>query len=236
MALFVFSLCISSVSAKKFSSQYCEFELPAGWECVLEGTEWVCQPTNKDRQKEAIIIMAAKIAGSQDSLPQYQSYLKKRKTFTLPGGKVQVSEPKYTKSRRIQEHPWIDSLHLASEVPGFYTRYLATVKKDLGIAVTFSVAKEHYDSYRGLFEKMIESLRVFRQSKESSGTLQLAQGTTSLGEGDFVEDSMIPEDTRVAPKKVDGGGGKEDDGIMLIIIVAAVAGIGFGLSKLKKKK
>ena len=146
--------------AKRFASQYCEFELPNGWECALEGSEWVCQSTNKDRQKEAIIILAAKVRGSQDSLGEYQDYLNQTKTFQLPGGKTQVSEPKSTEISEINGHRWVDSLHLASEVPGFYTRYLATVKADIGVAVTFSVAKDQYDAYKGVFDAVEDSSSV----------------------------------------------------------------------------
>ena len=39
----------SSLWAKSFSNQYTEFELPPNWECVLEGSEYVCQSTNSDR-------------------------------------------------------------------------------------------------------------------------------------------------------------------------------------------
>ena len=56
-------LLMPAAFARKFTSQYCEFELPSGWDCALEGTEWVCQSSNKDRKKEAIIILAAKIRG-----------------------------------------------------------------------------------------------------------------------------------------------------------------------------
>ena len=83
----------SELLAKRFTNQYAEFELPPGWDCVLEGTEWVCQSENEERKKEAIIILAAKIRGEQDSLDEYMSYLKKTKAFSLPGGKKQISEP-----------------------------------------------------------------------------------------------------------------------------------------------
>ena len=39
------------------------------------------QSTNDDRKREAIIILAAKMWGGQDSLPQYQDYLKKAKNI-----------------------------------------------------------------------------------------------------------------------------------------------------------
>jgi len=231
----LFCLLVSPLQAKRFTSQYCEFELPPGWECALEGTEWVCQSTNKDRKKEAIIILAAKIRGSQDSLPQYQAYLKKAKTFTLPGGKTQVSEGKYTKVSKIHGQAWVDSLHMASEVPGFYTRYMATVKEDLGIAVTFSVAKDHYDSYQDLFEKIIQTLKVFRQKKTSTGDFKLAGDKR----GDLLDTPLIPStDTRYGigvQKKSggDSGSGPMEDYLIYIAIGGAVA---FGLAKLRKKK
>ncbi len=68
------------IEAKRFANQYSEFELPSGWRCSLEGNEWVCQSENAQRKKEAIIILAAKKRGAQDSLAEYQAYLKKTKT------------------------------------------------------------------------------------------------------------------------------------------------------------
>jgi hypothetical protein len=113
-------LTTTNVFAKTFTSQFSEFELPNGWDCALEGSEWVCQSDNKDRKKEAIIILAAKYRGDQDDLDKYQAYLKSPKTFSLPGGKTQVSEAKAVSIREINGQRWVDSLHLASEVPGFY--------------------------------------------------------------------------------------------------------------------
>ena len=154
--------------AKRFSSQYTEFELPPNWSCILKGAEWVCQSENKDRQKEAIIVVAAKIRGEQDGLEPYLAYLKETKTFTLPNKNTQISEAKYAKLVTINNHRWVDALHLASEVPGFYTRYMATVKSDIGVVATFSVSKEHYSSYQTVFENIIKTLRVFRQQPVKS--------------------------------------------------------------------
>lgn len=51
IALVVSMLITSSAFAKRFASKYCEFELPPGWECALEGSEYVCQSENADRKK-----------------------------------------------------------------------------------------------------------------------------------------------------------------------------------------
>ncbi len=182
--------CFSAAFGKSFSNQFVQFELPSGWQCAIEGSEWVCQSENADRRKEAIIILAAKYRGPQDSLEEYQRYLKDVKAYQLPGGKSQISEPKYTKTKSINGQQWVDALHLASEGPGFYTRYLATVKEDLGVAVTFSVTKDLYSAYQGIFDNVVASLRVFRQKKQNLADIKL--GGSKSGDANF-EDTTFAD-------------------------------------------
>jgi len=232
---------ISASYGKSFTSQYCQFELPGGWSCALEGTEWVCQSENKDRKKEAIIILAAKVRGPKDSLADYQSYLKKGKTFKLPGGKTQVSEAKYTRAKNINNHQWVDSLHLASEVPGFYTRYLATVKADLGVAVTFSVAKDHYESYRAVFDQVAATLRVFRQKGVDLSKFKLKREDENvLDSGDFIDDVVGKSDIAYQKKKKKSSGSEDAMTYGLLLLLAGGAFIflkkkGKGSKKPKKK-
>ena len=235
---FVFLSVIASwnVNAIRFSNQYCEFELPPNWKCQLEGAEWVCQSENKDRKKEAIIILAAKIRGQEDSLDQYMSYLKKPKTFSLPGGKTQVSEKKYTKLVTINDHRWVDSLHLASEIPGFYTRYMGTVKEDLGIVVTFSISKNHYFSYQTVFDKVIATLRVFRQKRTSNNKFQLKKKSDDLfrnRDQTWIDTSRPPVD--IGQQQKGKAGGKKGAAGNLIWILLII-GIAVALIILKKKK
>lgn len=225
--------------ADTFTSQFCEFVLPSGWRCDMEGSEWVCQSVNEDRKKEAIIILAAKLRGPQDDLPQYQAYLQQAKSFKLPGGKTQISEPKYTKQIKIatQNHSWIDSLHLASEVPGFFTRYLATVKGELGVAVTFSVAKDHYDSYKPIFDKVVETLKVFGEKKAVPNDFKLAgskAGSIPGEEGDFIDDASNRHDIGVGKQGKGGAGGGAGD--MMLYGIIGVAVVGFVIMKNKGKK
>jgi hypothetical protein len=231
--IFLFTLA-GSAFGKTFSSQFSEFELPNGWDCALEGSEWVCQSDNKDRKKEAIIILAAKYRGEQDSLDQYQAYLKAAKSFTLPGGKTQISEAKSVTVREINGQKWVDALHLASEVPGFYTRYLATVKDSLGIAVTFSVAKDHYDSYQDIFEKIIATLKVFDQ-KAASGENWKAKGAEGdlIGDGTYIPDQGTQADIGVQKK---ASGKSDETSTETLIGLLLAAAVIFILVKMKKKK
>lgn len=229
-------LCFStSAFAKSFTNEYIQFELPPGWQCMLEGSEYVCQSDNADRKKEAIIILAAKKRGPQDSLAQYQAYLKKTKTYQLPGAKTQRSEPKSVTTRDINNQQWVDALHLASEVPGFYTRYLATTKADIGVAVTFSVTKSMYAAYKDMFDAVIKSMRVFRSQKTNLAGLGVKgkQGSENFDDTTFVPDEGLLDISATKVQKRDSG---KSEGSGLIIIIVVVAGIGFALTKLKKKK
>lgn len=226
----------SNVEAKSFTSKYCEFELPPGWECQLEGSEYVCQSENADRKKESIIVLAAKIRGEQDSLDEYMAYLKKKKEYNLPGGKKQISEPKAVKMTTVNDHRWVDSLHLASEVPGFYTRYLATVKEDLGVAVTFSVSKDLYSAYKPVMDKMVSSLRVFRQKK--TGLKDLRAGgkaeDPNFADATFNPNSAMDVSVNKTQKRADTSGG--DDDMLFIIAIVVVGAVVAIILKGRKKK
>lgn len=231
------ALVSSNLWAKQFTTGYIQFELPPGWECYLEGTEYVCQSENEDRKKEAIMILAAKKKGDQDSLAAYKKYLNAPRTYTLPGNKKQVSEAKHVQSRMINGHNWVDALHLASEVPGFYTRYLATIKAGIGVAVTFSVTKSMYDAYKGIFDDVIRSMRVFAQENPGLNKIRLADSSSSpskvFGDEDFVDvDEKYNAQLLEGEKK--GRGSSSSDDFLFLIIIGVVGFLIF--AKMKKKK
>lgn len=232
IATLFFSVFVNNIFAKRFANNFLEFELPVGWSCVMEATEWVCQSEVKERGREAIIIFAAKKRGKMDSLEYYQVYLKRKKQYKLPGGKIQVSEPKYSRVNKINNHRWIDALHLSSEIPGFYTRYLATVKEDLGVAMTFSVARENYSNYKGVFDKVISSIRVFRKrgaNYDSKNTIASSNSKKSLLE----DTEFLPEDNfnilarKKGAKKSSSSIGDGKDSFLYVIIGLVIVALFF---------
>lgn len=234
LILFFVNSFVFMAHGKRFANSYTEFELPPGWECAIEGSEWVCQSETKNLQKEAIIILAAKKRGNQDTLADYQKYLEQPKNYKLPGAKTQRSEPKTIRTTDINGHKWVDALHLASEVPGFYTRYLATVKADIGVAITFSVTKSMYNAYKGIFDNVIASMRIFRQA--NTNLAYKGKGKTSSDGFDDVGVFVDPELARLGDgaqvekrkQKKNGNG----DMIFIIIVAALALGV---LLKLKQK-
>lgn len=210
--------------AAKFANPFTEFELPPQWQCNLEGAEWVCQSTSDSKKKDAIIVLAAKIASGQDNLDAYLTFLKAPKTWTGPQGKSVKSEPKYAKTINVGGQPWVDALHLESEIPGFYTRYLATAKQDIGVLITMSVSKAKYQEYLKDFDLMVRSLKVFRQTTpppaapvaQSQAGANVAIVPENVGSATvFGNLAQAPE----APRKKSG-----DSTMLLILVGAAVAG------------
>jgi hypothetical protein len=220
-----------SAEAKIFRNAYVQFELPDQWNCNMEGTEWVCSSQNKTDAKESIIILTSKEVGPQDTFPNYETFLKTPKQVQLATGKVAMSQVKQVKNRRINDHPWVDALHLGSEIPGYYTRYLATVKDRLAILVTFSAHQKYYTKYSTDFFKAIESLRVVA-TKDLMAPRALAPvkpGTESLGASNPV--GLPGGDGDVPPPEASSGRLDPTTIGGILLLIGAVA---FYL--LKKKK
>lgn len=161
------------VQAKLFQNAYVSFQLPDNWGCELDGTEWVCVDKFSKKykeKKEAVIILTAKEKGPSDSLQVYESHLKTPRKLKNSQGKKYSSQIKIVKQRKISNQLWVDGLHLGSEVQNYYTRYLATVKGQISMLVTFTAHKEHYSKYSGDFIRAIQSLRVIASSQILSGS------------------------------------------------------------------
>ena len=176
IGLSIFAFSITS-SAKVFKNSYVSFMLPPNWDCKLERTVWSCNSQLSKNTKEALILLTAKQSGPNDNLDAYFQHLKKQKTINIRGGKSVTSKPVSVKKRQVNDHSWVDSLHLASEARDYYTRYLGTVKKNIGIVVTFSAHKDHYTKYSTDFLKSIQSLKVIATGKT------LGQGSSGSGPG-----------------------------------------------------
>lgn len=221
--------------ASKFANQFIEFELPPQWTCNLEGAEWVCQNTDASKKKDAIIVLAAKIAGPQDSMDQYLTYLKSAKSYTSIQGKPVKSDPKYAKTQGINGQTWVDALHLESEIPGFYTRYLATIKEDIGVLVTYSINKSKYQSYLEDFDNMVRTLKVFRKP---GGMNAAPAGGNLFGQAAIPPNTV---DNNVVFGNIPQGGADQqapkpkqaDNSLLLIGLLVAV--VGFVVWKRRQK-
>ena len=231
-------LVTSAARAEKFSNAFIEFEKPSNWNCILEGAEFVCQSNDASKKKEAIIVFAAKLKGDQDSLKQYLDYLDAAKTYTSTSGRNVQSQKKYARKTNLREHPWIDALHFESEIPAYYTRYLATLyKEEIGVLVTYSVVKDKYEEYTRLFEPMVNSLKVFRIANQGINDQSGPGGLPRVNIQGALDGSLFPKgQTTVAggapekPKDENEGAGGAGPLLLLLLVGGGV------FIFLKKKK
>lgn len=159
---FLVSLSLEVGNAKQFRNAYVSFEIPDRWSCILELREWVCRSQDTKEAKEAIIVLTAKEVGANDSLSIYTNYMRNPiKAATNTGEFVtsQIMSPPTEK--KINNLTWVDGFHISSELPNYYTRYMATIKDGkIAVLVTFSAHKEFYSKYSQDFFNAVNTLNV----------------------------------------------------------------------------
>lgn len=219
----------SSGHAAVFRNAYVSFEMPDNWKCALEQTEWVCRSEDQKQSKEAIIILTAKEVGPMDSYEAYINHLNTPQQVTYRNTGTTTSRIVYPPKRiTVNDHQWIDGLHLGSEVPSYFTRYLATIKDRIAVLVTFSAHRNKYTEYSSAFFKAVNSLRVIanRNLLASPEMAPLRGASEALGggiSGAMPSDMMDPGDG-LGAGAVSSGSGSTLKTILLVIAVLLAGG------------
>lgn len=230
------SLLTFSAQAKVFRNAYIAFEMPETWKCNLEQTEWVCRSEQSKEAKEAIIILTAKEVGPTDTFPLYAEHLDKPIPLTLKtGGSVESKIVYKSKNVQINDQQWIDGLHLGSEVPNYFTRYLATIKDKIAILITFSAHKQFYTKYSQDFFKAVMSLRVIASknllARPDLGPIRPGSETLGAPIG-----AAMPNDLLGPEESIPHADGGNKGMIIGIALILAAAGAFLFLRARKKRK
>lgn len=205
--------------AKLWRNAYVSFEMPDTWNCALEQTEWVCRSGDSKEAREAIIILTAKEVGPMDTFEAYTSHLNTAQQVSYRNLGTSTSRVVYPPKRiNVNDHPWVDGLHLGSEVPSYFTRYVATIKDRIAVLVTFSAHRDHYAKYSSAFFRAVQSLRVIATknllSSPEMGPLRPSNGSSFSNAGDAIPTDL--EGGELGTALGGGGGGK-----MRTILIAA---------------
>lgn len=225
-----------TASAKLFTNSYVSFEMPPNWDCQREGTEWLCISQFSQKSKEAIIILTAKEVGPTDTLQQYMAHLKTPRLLPNKSGPATPSKVLHIKEVNINNHTWIDGLHLGSEVSTYYTRYLATIKERIAILVTFSAHRSQYTQYSNDFIRSIQSLRV----TANKSTLPSTPTAGNPGRGGGIIGTPLPQgDSQFEqfPAEDSTGGAKTMRQLLGLALIASAIGFYlFWRNRNKRKK
>ena len=227
---------------------YVQFDHPEGWKCELAQGVWICQSTTEPDRRESVVLSIATMATEWDTLDNYETYLKQPKTIQDEEGATLTSKVTYARKRNINGHTWVDALHFNSELPGFWSRYVATTVKtpqnSLAILITYIVSEEYYKQLAPKFEAMVSSLKPNAEfdaavlSKQGDGPVN-----SSMRIGD-VQKAILSERVKLRAGAANASAGAGVDGTVAVssnkkpLVVALLGGgaVLYLLMRRRKKK
>lgn len=164
VALTLLAMISGAASAKTFQTSYLSMTIPDPWSCAQSGNAWVCLSNEAAHSKEAVIVLSAKVAAPEDNLANFASQFKRSKTLTSSGAPIE-SKVISVQTRNLAATQWVQGQQLGSEIPDFYTLYIATVKDRISIQVSFSAEKSKYPIYSPVFERVLNSIKLLNMPK-----------------------------------------------------------------------
>lgn len=226
-------LCLGlNAQAKVFQNSYVSFEVPNDWNCAQEGVAWSCTPLNAIQSKEAIIVLAAKIAGPEDNLPSFLNILKAPKKITTKVGTPMGSKVMYAQPRMLAGQNWIQAQHLGSEIEDYYTLYLATLKDKLAILISLSAEKDHYQAYNGIFDKAVKTLKIVARDELLFPKNQAQNNSDVIGIQVPAAPVLTPDMIPPPPHKPTG----PKPALVIVGIAVVLCGLIYALVVGRKKK
>lgn len=226
LSITLFALLSTSLAqANTFRNAYISFQIQDSWDCKQELPQWICRSKDPQEAKEAVIILTAKVKGPADSFALYEAHMNSSITTTNKSGLPMSSRVVYkAQQNRYNDQPWLDGLHQDSEVKHYFTRYLATVKGEVAILVTFSAHNKFYAKHAAHFMDTIRSLRVIAEKDLLAGR----DGVNKNGTGESFGASGLgnPE---VLGNDPDGSQPKKNSNLMIgigLLVLALLIYIG----------
>jgi hypothetical protein len=225
LLLLTFGTFVSSISeAKRFQTEFVSLDLPTNWDCKKEEIDWVCQSDNLAERSEALVIIVTKAVNEvDDSLEKYKEVLGQTRPMRDLLGNSYTSEVRYVNEKDIRGHLWIDSLQLGPEIPGFYSRYVASIEDKVAALITYSVAQSVYPKYAQTLDAMIDSMEIKFDSKAFEDALATRPGSL-IGKGRSSSQRLAPTLEGTSTQTSSASEGMDTGQIAGILIAAGAVG------------
>lgn len=173
------SWILPEVSAKPLVTSYLSTEIPNNWVCTLQPSSvWACNTADPLQSKEALLVFAAKVAGPEDSLANYLVQFKTPKSLAGADGLPKPSQILVAQQQTLDGNPWVVAQHLGSELPGFYTTYLSTIKNGVAIQITFLVRQDRQPVHKPALDMALRYLKL-KMHPQVLAALRAEEATTA---------------------------------------------------------
>lgn len=222
-----------SAEAKPFQTKFIKIELPPNWDCKKEELDYVCQPDNLAEKSEVILVIVAKAVNEvDDTLEKYQKVLSTGREMRNLLGTSYTAEVRYVREKKILDRVWVDSLQRGSEVPGFYSRYLASINEKIAGLITYSIAESVYPKWATVMDQMVESLVLTYDPKAFEEAMSSGPGSL-LGLRPRTKDRFVPVlDSDASPVQAD----KPMDKGQIFGVLLVVGAVGYLIWKRKQRQ
>jgi hypothetical protein len=219
-----------SLPALALNTKYVSFDHPDGWVCEFSKGVFVCQSSTAPDREESVVLSIATLATEWDTIENFEDYLKTPRTIEDDAGNKITSEVRYVRKRNINGSVWVDSLQFNADLPGFWSRYVATVsdtpKAKLAILVTYIVSDERYKALAPQFERMVSSLKPNMEFDLNEATRQGQQPLPSADKLGPLQENILAERLKkkayVKPT-LPGNGSSTTMLLLLLVMIVAVA-------------
>jgi hypothetical protein len=141
------------------TTDFIDLQLPPHWVCN-EQVPRTCQDSRPGLQQDAMLSLAGKPARENETVPLYLAYLKRPKTWQEENGSQVTSRVVDAKVVTIAGQPWASVLQEDSELRGFRTRYLVTVKNATVVVLTLTARDEKYGAAEADFERALQTAHL----------------------------------------------------------------------------
>jgi hypothetical protein len=178
------------------------------------------------------VIVAKAVNEVDDTLEKYKEVLSQGRAMRDLLGNSYKAEVKYVREKKILDRTWIDSLQRGSEVPGFYSRYLASINERIAGLVTYSIAESVYPKWASVMDQMVDTMVLTYDPKAFEEAMNTGPGSLLANRGK-TRDRFAPtlEADSKAGEDKSGLGGSQIFGILL-----ALGAVGYIVWRRKQKK
>ena len=215
-------------------------EHPQGWQCEVSQKIYLCQSTLASDRKESILLIITTEASSWDNLDNYLEYLKKPRPLITEKGKKIKPDIIYVRKRSYNGKEWVDSLQKNSELPNFFTRYVATTTlvgtKRYAILITYLISEKRYKKLAPIFERMLATLKINPQIEIEVASKQSSDFLSPNKVGKVTSEIIRERLKNPATQPVSPSQKQQDDNTMLYLGIAFIFLIFIVLRIIRKRR
>lgn len=152
-------LLVISFNASAYETEHLRIQIPNNWSCSKSTIHHVCKPQTS-KPNPMVLILSGSKAPQTENLANVSQLISSPKTLPNSSGSPTQSKVYYSKPININNIKWFNSLHYASELPNYFTRYLATYKNGYTHIASLSVHKDYFSKNNTELNSILQSITL----------------------------------------------------------------------------